>query len=62
MRTVTGGDAPLIIVSGGKHGRGATRYTGTKLLEGTKKLTRLTSKYVLRGETKKEKIIIRQFK
>ena len=29
---------------------------------GTKELTRLTSKYVLRGETKKAKIIIRQLK
>ena len=38
---------------------------GTRVLNisvGTKKLTRLTSKYVLRGKANKAKIIIRQLK
>ena len=30
VRTGKGGDAPHMLVQGGKHGRGATRYTGTK--------------------------------
>ena len=30
VRTGTGGDAPQMLVQGGKHGRGATGYTGTK--------------------------------
>ena len=51
-----------MLVQGGKHRRGDTRYMGTKKLGRTKKSTRLTSKYVLRGYTKKEKIIIRQLK
>ena len=49
VRKGTGGDAPHMIVQGDKHGRVSTRYTGTKELGGTKKSTRLTSKYVLRG-------------
>ena len=30
VRTKTGGDTPHMLVQGGKHGRGATKYTGTK--------------------------------
>ena len=30
VRTGTGEDATQMLVHGGKHGRGATRYTGTK--------------------------------
>ena len=55
VRTGTGGDAP--------HTR--EEIQGTRVLNssgGTIKSTRLTSKYVLRGKTKKAKIIIKQLK
>ena len=54
-RIVTGGDA--------HHTR--EELQGTRVPNssgGIRKLTRLTSKYVLRGKTKKTKIIIRQVK
>ena len=51
-----------MLVQVGKNGRGYTGYMGTKYLGEAKKSTRLMSKYVLREETKKEKIIIRQLK
>ena len=55
VRTGTGGDAPHT----------GEELQGTRVLNrsgGKKKLTRLTSKYVLRGKMKKAKIIIRQLK
>ena len=54
MRTGTGGDAPHM----GEELKGPR---GPNRSGGTKNLTRLTSKYVLRGKTKKAKII-RQLK
>ena len=51
----TGGDAPHT----------GEELQGTRVPHisgGTRKSTRLTSKYVLRGKTKKAKIIIRQLK
>ena len=55
IRIVTGGYAPPM----GEELKG-TRVPNS--YGGTKKSTRLTSKYVLRGKTKKAKIIIRQLK
>ena len=55
VRTGTGGDAPHT----------GEELQGKRVLNssgGTRKLNRLTSKYVLRGKTKKAKIIIRQLK
>ena len=51
IRTGTGGNAPHT----------GEELQGTRVLNssgGTRKLTRLTSKYVLQGKTKKAKIII----
>ena len=55
----------VIIGTGGDAPRTAEELQGTRVPDssgGTRKSTRLTSKYVLRGKTKKSKINIRQLK
>ena len=55
VRIGTGGDAPHM-------GEELQHTWVPNSSEGTRKLTRLTSKYILRGKKKKAKIIIRQLK
>ena len=55
VRTGTGRDAP----NTGEELKGIWELNSSG---GTRNLTRLTSKYVLRGKTKKAKIVLRQLK